>query len=157
MGGLAIIREGSGIRCPACGSTRTGVKDSRPGGDRIRRRRQCDNCGERMTTYEVTDAAFDAALKASNPTLHALPPAVRSTFLRLAKQVADVSGEKKAKMDLGPPMQAGERVATKGEPGTVVRAMFDPGADEWWIAVRLDAKRTVVRRLAEVELMAEAR
>jgi transcriptional regulator NrdR family protein len=43
-----------GIDCPACGSKDTEVVDSRPGPSSIRRRRECDSCGERFTTYEKT-------------------------------------------------------------------------------------------------------
>lgn len=40
--------------CPACSATETKVIDSRPaeGGHSIRRRRECEACGHRFTTYE---------------------------------------------------------------------------------------------------------
>jgi transcriptional repressor NrdR len=42
------------MRCPYCGSGDTQVKDSRPTEDdsAIRRRRQCEACGGRFTTFE---------------------------------------------------------------------------------------------------------
>ena len=42
------------MRCPFCGSEDTQVKDSRPADDgtSIRRRRVCNGCGERFTTFE---------------------------------------------------------------------------------------------------------
>ncbi len=42
------------MRCPFCGSDDTQVKDSRPTeeGSAIRRRRACDTCGQRFTTFE---------------------------------------------------------------------------------------------------------
>jgi transcriptional repressor NrdR len=42
------------MRCPFCQNEDTQVKDSRPteDGAAIRRRRQCDKCGSRFTTFE---------------------------------------------------------------------------------------------------------
>lgn len=42
------------MRCPFCGSENTAVKDSRPAEDNtaVRRRRGCDDCGARFTTFE---------------------------------------------------------------------------------------------------------
>ena len=42
------------MRCPFCGNLETQVKDSRPSEDgaAIRRRRQCEGCGARFTTFE---------------------------------------------------------------------------------------------------------
>ena len=42
------------MKCPFCGNLDTQVKDSRPSedGTAIRRRRQCDACGARFTTFE---------------------------------------------------------------------------------------------------------
>ena len=45
------------MRCPFCGSDNTRVVDSRPVEDTnsIRRRRMCDNCSRRFTTYEKVE------------------------------------------------------------------------------------------------------
>jgi transcriptional repressor NrdR len=42
------------LRCPFCGNDDSQVKDSRPTEDNsaIRRRRQCEGCGGRFTTFE---------------------------------------------------------------------------------------------------------
>ena len=42
------------MRCPFCGNPDTQVKDSRPSSDNtaIRRRRVCNDCGGRFTTFE---------------------------------------------------------------------------------------------------------
>ena len=42
------------MRCPWCGSAETRVVDSRPAeeGTSIRRRRSCESCGKRFTTFE---------------------------------------------------------------------------------------------------------
>jgi transcriptional repressor NrdR len=42
------------LRCPFCSHAETQVKDSRPTDDSsaIRRRRQCEECGARFTTFE---------------------------------------------------------------------------------------------------------
>jgi len=42
------------MKCPFCGNLDSQVKDSRPSedGGAIRRRRQCDTCGARFTTFE---------------------------------------------------------------------------------------------------------
>ena len=45
------------MKCPFCGSDNTRVIDSRPADDNtsIRRRRLCDDCGKRFTTYEKVE------------------------------------------------------------------------------------------------------
>ena len=40
------------MRCPYCNAEDTRVIDSRPADNAIRRRRQCEACGKRFTTYE---------------------------------------------------------------------------------------------------------
>lgn len=42
------------VKCPYCNASDTKVIDSRPADDNssIRRRRQCESCGKRFTTYE---------------------------------------------------------------------------------------------------------
>lgn len=45
------------MKCPYCAHTESKVVDSRPTEDaeKIRRRRECLNCGRRFTTYEVVE------------------------------------------------------------------------------------------------------
>ena len=45
------------MKCPYCNESDTKVIDSRPADDNssIRRRRQCERCGKRFTTYEVIE------------------------------------------------------------------------------------------------------
>ena len=45
------------MKCPFCGQDNTRVVDSRPAEDNsaIRRRRLCDECGKRFTTYEKVE------------------------------------------------------------------------------------------------------
>ncbi|MCB0105466.1 MAG: transcriptional regulator NrdR, partial [Caldilineaceae bacterium] len=40
------------MRCPHCNGESHKVIDTRDTGDAIRRRRQCEVCGQRFTTYE---------------------------------------------------------------------------------------------------------
>src|SRR4051812_37705822 len=53
------------MRCPSCQSTSTRVVDSRltEPGDAIRRRRECEECGGRFTTYERAEAPALAVIK----------------------------------------------------------------------------------------------
>ncbi|MBQ8687807.1 MAG: transcriptional repressor NrdR [Ruminococcus sp.] len=43
------------MRCPFCGEKDTRVLDSRPAETKIRRRRECEQCQKRFTTYEVVE------------------------------------------------------------------------------------------------------
>ncbi|MGL4813019.1 MAG: transcriptional regulator NrdR, partial [Beijerinckiaceae bacterium] len=55
------------MRCPYCGNADTQVKDSRPTEDAssIRRRRVCDACGGRFTTFERVQLRELTVLKRS--------------------------------------------------------------------------------------------
>jgi transcriptional repressor NrdR len=44
------------VHCPYCDSVSTSVVDTRDAGDAVRRRRECDGCGNRFTTYERAEA-----------------------------------------------------------------------------------------------------
>ena len=44
------------MQCPFCGSTQHRVVDSREAADAIRRRRQCEHCDQRFTTYERAES-----------------------------------------------------------------------------------------------------
>jgi transcriptional repressor NrdR len=49
--------------CPKCNSEKTSVTDSRGDGGAIRRRRECQECGYRFTTYERVELALPAIIK----------------------------------------------------------------------------------------------
>lgn len=56
------------MRCPYCGEENTKVIDSRPADDNnsIRRRRHCDVCGRRFTTYEKVETVPLIVIKRDN-------------------------------------------------------------------------------------------
>ncbi|MEE1008391.1 MAG: transcriptional regulator NrdR [Agathobacter sp.] len=56
------------MRCPFCSSENTRVIDSRPADDNysIRRRRLCDDCGKRFTTYEKVETIPLIVIKKDN-------------------------------------------------------------------------------------------
>ena len=76
----AILEMNSGLRfrkrryrrkamkCPFCSSENTRVIDSRPADDNnsIRRRRLCDDCGKRFTTYEKVETIPLIVIKKDN-------------------------------------------------------------------------------------------
>ncbi|AGA34515.1 Ribonucleotide reductase transcriptional regulator NrdR [Thioalkalivibrio nitratireducens DSM 14787] len=56
------------MRCPACGADDTRVVDSRVAGseqDQIRRRRECQACGARFTTFERAEFSMPRVVKRS--------------------------------------------------------------------------------------------
>ena len=56
------------MRCPFCSHEDSQVKDSRPSedGSSIRRRRQCEDCGARFTTFERIQLRELTVVKAGN-------------------------------------------------------------------------------------------
>ncbi len=46
------------MRCPHCGHTQHRVIDTRDAADGIRRRRRCESCDQRFTTYEHVAASL---------------------------------------------------------------------------------------------------
>ena len=56
------------MKCPFCSSENTRVIDSRPADDNnsIRRRRLCDDCGKRFTTYEKIETIPLIVIKKDN-------------------------------------------------------------------------------------------
>ena len=53
------------MRCPCCDNEDTKVIDSRPidDGKAIRRRRECEKCGKRFTTYEKVETTIIMIIK----------------------------------------------------------------------------------------------
>ena len=56
------------MRCPYCGNPDTKVMDSRPSEDKtsIKRRRSCEVCGKRFTTYEKVETIPLIVIKKDN-------------------------------------------------------------------------------------------
>ena len=56
------------MKCPFCGNNDTSVIDSRPADDNtsIRRRRVCEKCGKRFTTYEKVETIPLIVIKKDN-------------------------------------------------------------------------------------------
>ncbi len=56
------------MHCPFCGDQTTRVVDSRfaSDGDQVRRRRECQRCSERFTTYETANFNMPNVLKSNN-------------------------------------------------------------------------------------------
>lgn len=54
--------------CPFCGASDTKVIDSRlaSDGEKVRRRRECLKCGERMTTYETAELSMPRIVKSDD-------------------------------------------------------------------------------------------
>ncbi|MBE6826085.1 MAG: transcriptional repressor NrdR [Oscillospiraceae bacterium] len=51
------------MKCPFCGFDDSKVIDSRPLEDKKRRRRECQKCGRRFTTYEVVEIPLRIVVK----------------------------------------------------------------------------------------------
>lgn len=56
------------MRCPFCGHSDTQVVETRESdeGDVVRRRRRCQRCDKRFTTYERAEIALPAVIKKDN-------------------------------------------------------------------------------------------
>ncbi len=73
------------MKCPACGS-RSRVIDSRESGDCVRRRRCCDRCSQRWTTYELIPGMTDEGRVLIDET------ALKAILSRITAQVIDGLG-----------------------------------------------------------------
>lgn len=72
------------MKCPFCSSENTRVIDSRPADDNysIRRRRLCDDCGKRFTTYEKVETIPLIVIKKDNNRQHYDRAKVEAGILR---------------------------------------------------------------------------
>lgn len=82
------------MRCPFCGNSETQVVDSRVSeeGDAIRRRRRCQSCDKRFTTYERVELAMPSVVK-RNGSRSDYDPAKLRASLSLALRKRPVSTE----------------------------------------------------------------
>jgi transcriptional regulator NrdR family protein len=58
------------IACPHCKARSSWVVDKRNGDGYVRRRRQCDDCGERFTSFETTWAPHQMRWAKKNGAAH---------------------------------------------------------------------------------------
>lgn len=73
------------MNCPACQSFQNSkCKDSRPEPDRIRRRRECIDCGHLWSTLEITVGQYEELLKVHKGSDHSGEDAEIIVALELA-------------------------------------------------------------------------
>ena len=80
------------MRCPFCSHESSQVKDSRPSEDNtsIRRRRFCEKCGSRFTTYERIQLRDLIVIKKNNQKeIFDRDKIFRSVSLALRKRISD--------------------------------------------------------------------
>ena len=72
------------MKCPYCKSENTGVIDSRlsDDGESVRRRRQCEECGKRFTTYERTELSMPMIVKTNGTRAAYDREKIRTGFMR---------------------------------------------------------------------------
>ncbi len=83
------------MKCPFCGSDDTQVKDSRPteANSAIRRRRACEHCGQRFTTFERIQLR-DLTIIKSNGTREPLDREKLARSMRIALRKRPVDEER---------------------------------------------------------------
>ncbi|MGN1423822.1 MAG: transcriptional regulator NrdR [Oscillospiraceae bacterium] len=72
------------MRCPECGCEESKVIDSRPTENRVRRRRECINCGFRFTTYEIIEEVPLMVIKKD----HSIEPFDREKLVERLRRAA---------------------------------------------------------------------
>ncbi len=72
------------MNCPFCHTENTRVIDSRlvPEGNKVRRRRLCEACDQRFTTYEIMEESFPMLVKSDGSREAYNPAKVRSGINR---------------------------------------------------------------------------
>ncbi len=72
------------MKCPFCGFPETQVTDSRitDEGDAVRRRRRCQRCDKRYTTYETAEVRAPQIVKSNNSRAPFDKEKIRISFLR---------------------------------------------------------------------------
>ena len=84
--------------CPNCGSSAARVIDSRPlkvstAEPIIRRRRACDDCEHRWSTYEITQRAYETICEAAREIFSVFPKMGRSGIILTKKSKVSIDTE----------------------------------------------------------------
>ena len=82
------------MKCPFCGHSNTQVLDTRMSedGDTVRRRRRCEACDRRFTTYERIELSFPAIVKKNGSRVDYSRDKLKGS-MRLALRKRPVSAE----------------------------------------------------------------
>ncbi len=72
------------MKCPECGCEESKVIDSRPTENKVRRRRECINCGFRFTTYEIIEEVPLMVIKKD----HSIEPFDREKLVERLRRAA---------------------------------------------------------------------
>ncbi|BDB25119.1 transcriptional repressor NrdR [Cupriavidus sp. TA19] len=82
------------MKCPFCGHSNTQVLDTRMSedGDAVRRRRRCESCDRRFTTYERIELFFPAIVKKNGSRVDYTRAKLKDS-MRLALRKRPVSAE----------------------------------------------------------------
>lgn len=114
------------MRCPFCGAQDTRVVDSRLSheGDQVRRRRECAECQERFTTYELAELTLPRVVKSNGSREPFREDKLRAGMLRAlekrpveASRIDEAINRIKKKL-----MTSGEREVSSREIGESVMA-----------------------------------
>jgi len=83
-----VIDRGMYMKCPYCGNLETRVVDSRYSEDMeaIRRRRECQSCGKRFTTYERVEIAPIIVIKKNGEKEEFSPEKVKKGMLKACEK-----------------------------------------------------------------------
>ena len=98
------------MRCPVCAADDTRVTDSRLASDGlvVRRRRECQGCGARFTTYETAELVMPRVVKSDGSREPFDDAKLRSGFLRaLEKRPVDTEAVEAALERIKRALQAG--------------------------------------------------
>ena len=89
------------MKCPFCGSNETQVIDSRvsEAGDSIRRRRRCQQCQKRFTTYETAELRLPQVVKSDGTRADFDQAKIRNGFTRALHKRHVPTGQVDAAVD----------------------------------------------------------
>ncbi len=118
------VYPGGAMLCPACGASETRVIDSRPAesGASIRRRRECDVCGHRFTTYERLEPQLVVIKRTGRSEPFSPPKLASGISAALADRPVSGSDVEIVVEDLEEQIRASGRQITSEEIGRLVLA-----------------------------------
>ena len=74
------------MRCPVCSSDNLSVAETRPDGTSVRRRRVCQDCGHRFSTYERVERTLPIIVKKDGRRQSFNPNKIRQGLIRACQK-----------------------------------------------------------------------